>query len=225
MCRKDLSGLKVVVTAGPTRERLDPVRYISNFSSGKMGYAIAEAAVKKGAEVVLISGPVSIEAPQDVKIVNIESTRDLLREMQNYAKDSDIVIQAAAPADYRPADYSEKKIKKQSGEEMVVRMVENPDVAATIGKEKRTDQVFVIFAAETNDASQNARGKLSRKNADMAVLNDVTKPGAGFNVDTNIATLITFDGERELPIMSKVELAQIILETALELLEKKAKDG
>ncbi len=221
MRAKDLKNLTVLVTAGPTRERLDPVRYISNFSSGKMGYAIAENAIERGADVILVSGPVSIEPPKGVKLVKVESTLDLLREMTKLAPKSDLVIQSAAPSDYRPALFSETKMKKQDGSDMVIRMVENPDVAAAIGKSKREDQVFVAFAAETNDGVKNAREKMLRKNADMVVLNDVTKPGAGFGVDTNIATIITIDDLHELEIMPKAELAGVILDNALSLLNQK----
>jgi phosphopantothenoylcysteine decarboxylase/phosphopantothenate--cysteine ligase len=227
MRAKDLKNLTVLVTAGPTRERLDPVRYISNFSSGKMGYAIAENALARGADVILVSGPVSIEPPRGAKLIKVESTLDLLREMTSLAPKSDIVIQSAAPSDYRPAYFSETKIKKQpgSGEDLVIRMVENPDVAATIGKDKRDDQIFVAFAAETNDGIKNARDKMLRKNADMIILNDVTKAGAGFGVDTNIATIITKDHIHELEIMPKLQLAVVILDNALSLLEKKRKSS
>jgi phosphopantothenoylcysteine decarboxylase/phosphopantothenate--cysteine ligase len=220
MRAKDLKNLTVLVTAGPTRERLDPVRYISNFSSGKMGYAIAENALARGASVILVSGPVSLKPPAGAELVKVESTLDLLREMTRLAPKSDIVIQSAAPSDYRPAVFSQTKIKKQAGDDMVIRMVENPDVAATIGKDKREDQIFVVFAAETNDGIKNARGKMLRKNADMVVLNDVTKPGAGFGVDTNIATIITKSDITELEIMPKAQLAGVILDNARSLLEK-----
>lgn len=215
--KKDMEGLRVMVTAGPSREALDPVRYISNRSSGKMGYAIAQAAQKRGAEVTLLSGPVAIEAPQGVKLVPFTTTQELLDRASELAQEQDLLIQAAAPADYRAKEIAPQKIKKQGGEPMTFTLVENPDVAATLGKAKRSGQVFVGFAAETNDVLVHARDKLARKNLDMIVANDVTRPGAGFDVDTNIVTLITKDGQEALPMMSKAEVAQRILDRALAL--------
>ena len=215
--KKDMEGLRVMVTAGPSREALDPVRYISNRSSGKMGYAIAQAAQKRGAVVTLLSGPVAIEAPQGVKLVPFTTTQELLDRASELAQEQDLLIQAAAPADYRAKEITPQKIKKQGGEPMTFTLVENPDVAATLGKAKRSGQVFVGFAAETNDVLAHARDKLARKNLDMIVANDVTRPGAGFDVDTNIVTLITKDGQEALPMMSKAEVAQRILDRALAL--------
>ena len=215
--KKDMEGLRVMVTAGPSREALDPVRYISNRSSGKMGYAIAQAAQKRGAEVTLLSGPVAIEAPRGVKLVPFTTTQELLDRASELAQEQDLLIQAAAPADYRAKEIAPQKIKKQGGEPMTFTLVENPDVAATLGKAKRSGQVFVGFAAETNDVLAHARDKLARKNLDMIVANDVTRPGAGFDVDTNIVTLITKDGQEALPMMSKAEVAQRILDRALAL--------
>lgn len=215
--KRDMEGLRVMVTAGPSREALDPVRYISNRSSGKMGYAIAQAAQKRGAEVTLLSGPVAIEAPQGVKLVPFTTTQELLDRASELAQEQDLLIQAAAPADYRAKEIAPQKIKKQGGEPMTFTLVENPDVAATLGKAKRSGQVFVGFAAETNDILAHARDKLARKNLDMIVANDVTRPGAGFDVDTNIVTLITKDGQEALPMMSKAEVAQRILDRALTL--------
>lgn len=215
--KKDMEGLRVMVTAGPSREALDPVRYISNRSSGKMGYAIAQAAQKRGAEVTLLSGPVAIEAPQGVKLVPFTTTQELLDRASELAQAQDLLIQAAAPADYRAKEVAPQKIKKQGGEPMTFTLVENPDVAAMLGKAKRSGQVFVGFAAETNDVLAHARDKLARKNLDMIVANDVTRPGAGFDVDTNIVTLITKDGQEALPMMSKAEVAQRILDRALAL--------
>lgn len=215
--KKDMEGLRVMVTAGPSREALDPVRYISNRSSGKMGYAIAQAAQKRGAEVTLLSGPVAIEAPLGVKLVPFTTTQELLDRASELAREQDLLIQAAAPADYRAKEVAPQKIKKQGGEPMTFTLVENPDVAATLGKAKRSGQVFVGFAAETNDVLARAKDKLARKNLDMIVANDVTRPGAGFDVDTNIVTLITKDGQEALPMMSKAEVAQRILDRALAL--------
>lgn len=215
--KKDMEGLRVMVTAGPSREALDPVRYISNRSSGKMGYAIAQAAQKRGAEVTLLSGPVAIEVPQGVKLVPFTTTQELLDRASELAREQDLLIQAAAPADYRTKEVAPQKIKKQGGEPMTFTLVENPDVAATLGKAKRSGQVFVGFAAETNDVLAHAKDKLARKNLDMIVANDVTRPGAGFDVDTNIVTLITKDWQEALPMMSKAEVAQRILDRALAL--------
>ena len=215
--KKDMEGLRVMVTAGPSREALDPVRYISNRSSGKMGYAIAQAAQKRGAEVTLLSGPVAIEAPLGVKLVPFTTTQELLDRASELAREQDLLIQAAAPADYRAKEIAPQKIKKQGGEPMTFTLVENPDVAATLGKAKRSGQVFVGFAAETNDVLAHAKDKLTRKNLDMIVANDVTRPGAGFDVDTNIVTLITKGGQEALPMMSKAEVAQRILDRALAL--------
>ena len=215
--KKDMEGLRVMVTAGPSREALDPVRYISNRSSGKMGYAIAQAAQKRGAEVTLLSGPVAIEVPQGVKLVPFTTTQELLDRASELAQEQDLLIQAAAPADYRAKEVAPQKIKKQGGEPMTFTLVENPDVAATLGKAKRSGQFFVGFAAETNDVLAHAKDKLARKNLDMIVANDVTRPGAGFDVDTNIVTLITKDGQEALPMMSKAEVAQRILDRALAL--------
>ena len=215
--KKDMEGLRVMVTAGPSREALDPVRYISNRSSGKMGYAIAQAAQKRGAEVTLLSGPVAIEAPLGVKLVPFTTTQELLDRASELAREQDLLIQAAAPADYRAKEIAPQKIKKQGGEPMTFTLVENPDVAATLGKANRSGQIFVGFAAETNDVLAHAKDKLTRKNLDMIVANDVTRPGAGFDVDTNIVTLITKDRQEALPMMSKAEVAQRILDRALAL--------
>jgi len=215
--RRDMQGLRVMVTAGPTREALDPVRYISNRSSGKMGFAIAREAVERGAQVTLLTGPVAIEPPKGVTVVPFTTTQDLLDRALEHAQHQDIIIQSAAPADYRAREIADKKIKKQNGEGMTIELVENPDVAATIGKSKRADQTFVGFAAETNDVLEHAKGKLAKKNLDMIVANDVTVPGAGFDVNTNIVTLITKDNMTSLPLLSKDEVAECILDEVLKL--------
>lgn len=215
--KKDMEGLRVMVTAGPSREALDPVRYISNRSSGKMGYAIAQAARRRGAEVTLLSGPVSLTAPQGVTLVPFTTTQELLDRASGLAEKQDVLIQAAAPADYRAQEIAPQKIKKQGGEPMTFTLVENPDVAATLGRKKREGQVFVGFAAETNDVLAHAQDKLARKNLDMIVANDVTRPGAGFDVDTNIVTLITRSGEEALPMLTKAEVADRILDHVMAL--------
>lgn len=214
---RDLEGLRVLVTAGPSREALDPVRYVTNRSSGKMGYAIARAAAQRGAQVTLLTGPVALEAPQGVQVVPFTTTQELLERAQELAAKQDVLIQAAAPADYRAQEVAPQKIKKNSGEPLVLTLVENPDVAAALGRCKRPDQVFVGFAAETNDVLAHAQGKLERKNLDMIVANDVTLPGAGFDVDTNVVTLITRDEAVSLPLMRKDEVADRILDQVLML--------
>ena len=213
----DLEGLRVLVTAGPTREPLDPVRFITNRSSGKMGYAIAEAAQKRGAHVTLVSGPVSIAAPGGVAMVSVQSTEDLLQQMTELAPQQDIIIQAAAPADYRAETVAPQKMKKNGDKGLTLKLVPTPDVARAVGELKQKGQTLVGFAAETENLADNAQKKLDSKNLDMIVANDVTKPGAGFDVDTNIAMLITRGKQTELPLMSKRALADAILDRVLEL--------
>ena len=215
--KRDLSGKHVMVTAGPTREPLDPVRYLTNHSSGKMGYAIAEAAVKRGAAVTLISGPVSIAAPQGVELISVTTTGALYSEVLARAADCDAVIQAAAPADYSPIEYSEKKLKK-TGEALTVTFAHTPDVAKALGEQKKKGQVLVAFAAETDNLIENAKAKRLKKNADLIIANDVTQPGAGFSVDTNRVTIIGEGFEDELPLMSKSDVADAILDRVVELL-------
>lgn len=214
---RDLSGLKVLITAGATRERLDPVRFLTNDSSGKMGFALAEAARDRGAEVTVVCGSVSVPVPYNTDIIRIESAENLLETMSEQAPLQDIIIQAAAVADYRPLCKADQKIKKKKGQEMILTLVENPDVAREVGKMKKPGQTLVGFAAETNRVQENAKEKLDKKNLDLIVANDVTMAGAGFNTDTNIATLISKKGISEYPLMSKRKLADIILDTVLEI--------
>ena len=213
--REDFAGLSVVVTAGPTAEPLDPVRYITNRSSGKMGYAIAEAAHARGAHGTLISGPTAIQPPKGVDFVRIGTTQELHDAVLGHA-DADVVIQAAAPADYRAREISPTKIKR-TGDSLMVELVPNPDIAAALGARKHTGQTLVGFAAETNNVIENAQGKLKRKALDLIVANDVTRAGAGFDVDTNIVTLIDGEGMKELPMMTKREVADGILDRVAEL--------
>jgi len=217
--RRDLAGVRVLVTAGPTVERIDPVRYITNRSSGKMGYAIAEAARDRGAEVTLVSGPVRLEAPAGVELVSIESSAQLCEAVLARGDASDVVIQAAAPADFRPAQVAEQKIKK-TGEGMTLALENTTDIAAELGRRKHPGQVLVAFAAETNDVLENARGKLARKKADLIVANDVSRSDAGFGVDDNAVTLITDDEARELPLMPKRAVADGILDRVAELMKR-----
>ncbi len=211
----EMRGLRVLVTAGPTREPIDPVRFITNRSSGKMGYALAGAAREMGAEVTLVSGPVSLTPPAGVRVLPVETTEDLLAAMTAEAPAHDIIIQAAAPADYRPTEVADQKIKKQGGEPLTLVMTETPDVARAVGQHRRDDQFIAGFAAETEKVTEHALEKLGRKRLDMIIANDVTKPGAGFDVDTNIITVITRAGMKEYPMMSKKDAAKAILEEIL----------
>ena len=215
--RRDMEGLRVMVTAGGTRERLDPVRYIGNDSSGKMGFALAEAARARGAEVTLVCGHTTAKRPEGIPATEVESTCELYDAVLERAAEQDVIIQAAAPADYRPAHPSAQKIKKQAGEGITLELVENPDIAAAVGAAKRPGQTLVGFAAETEHLLDNARRKLDKKNLDMIVANDVSRPGAGFNVDTNIATLLTRSGAVECPLQSKHALAERILDEIMTL--------
>lgn len=219
--QQDLAGLSVLVTAGPTQERLDPVRFITNRSSGKMGYAIAAAAAARGASVTLVTGPTSLPIPQGVNAVRILSTQELYDQMLALCPKMDVVIQAAAPADFTPETVADQKIKKQGNEPLVIRLTQTPDVAAAVGKTKKEGQTLVGFAAETNDVLQNAQKKLAKKNLDLIVANDVTAPGAGFDVDTNIVTFVTQDGLEKLPKMKKAEVADALLDRILHVREGK----
>ena len=221
LCPKtDFAGLRVMVTAGATRERLDPVRFLSNDSSGKMGFAVAEAAKARGAEVTLVCGVTTATPPAGVNIVRVESTLDLYDAVTGLCESQDVIIQAAAPADYRFAHTHDQKLKKEGGQPLVLELVENPDVAAAVGQRKHPGQTLVGFAAETQSVTENAQKKLQKKNLDLIVANDVTAPGAGFNVDTNIAALITADGIDERPLQSKRALAEDILDKIITLRKK-----
>ena len=212
-----MQGLKLLVTAAGTREPIDPVRYIGNRSSGKMGYAIAEAAARLGAEVTLISGPSFLQPPAGVEFFGVESAREMRQLVQERFPACDIVIKAAAVADYRVKNVSDQKIKKNDAELTLV-LEKNPDILKELGEMKQPHQTLVGFAAETQNLLQYAKGKLEKKNLDMIVANDVSKPQAGFNVDTNLIKLLKRDGSiEELPLMSKKELAYIILERVMKL--------
>lgn len=215
---QDLKGQKIVVTAGPTVERIDPVRYLSNRSTGKMGYSIASEAAKRGAEVTLISGPTNLKAPIGLsKYIQIESAEDLFNAMVDNFDDNKVFIQSAAVADYRPNEYSDKKIKK-SNDDLVINLGRNKDIAYEIGKNKK-DKVLVAFAAETNDLVKHAKGKIAKKNLDFIVANDLTQEGAGFKADTNIVKIIDREGSiEEYPIMKKEEVANIILDKVKNIL-------
>ena len=211
---KSMKGIRLLVTAGGTREAIDPVRYIGNRSSGKMGYAIAAAAAERGAEVTLVSGPVALPTPAGVKRVSVESALEMREAVLAAFSNVDVVIKAAAVADYRPEVVSEQKIKKNSAN-LTVELTKNPDILAELGKIK-TGQFLVGFAAETQELVANATEKLRRKNLDMLVANDVTLPGAGFESETNIVKLLSKDGRvEELPQMSKQSLAGLLLDRVM----------
>lgn len=210
----DMSGVRVVVTAGPTREAIDPVRFISNRSSGKMGFALAEAASRRGATVNLISGPVGLPTPRGVERVDVTTTQEMLESSTHAFAECDLFISAAAPADYAAETASPHKIKKRSGESLDLRMRETPDILRILAAQKER-QIVVGFAAETNDALDNGRAKIGPKALDLLVVNDVTAPGAGFAVDTNVVTLLWPDGRCEaLPTLTKREVANRILDAA-----------
>lgn len=192
-----MTGKTVMITAGPTREKLDPVRFISNYSSGKMGYALAEEAARRGARVILVSGPVDLEARNPlIEVRRVESAEEMLAEARTAFAGSDIAIMCAAVADYRPAAVSPSKLKRGDRPAMTLELVRNPDIAATLGSEKRPGQTLVGFALETDDALAHGADKLRRKNLDMIVVNSLADKGAGFGTDTNLVTIITADGRR-----------------------------
>ena len=212
---KDLTGKRVLVTAGPTREALDPVRYLTNHSSGRMGYAIAKAASRRGADVTLVSGPVSLPRPAYVNVVDVVSAQDMYDAVMAHADTADIVIKAAAVADFRPASVSDNKIKKSDGD-MSIPLERTKDILGTLGARKREGQFLCGFSMETENMLENSRGKLARKNLDMIAANNVKVAGAGFGVDTNVLTLITADSETDLPLMSKDAAADALLDAIRE---------
>ncbi|RFU63217.1 bifunctional phosphopantothenoylcysteine decarboxylase/phosphopantothenate--cysteine ligase CoaBC [Peribacillus saganii] len=215
---KPLAGRNIVVTAGPTREKIDPVRFISNHSTGKMGYALARQAAALGADVKLISGPVQIPAPPGVSIIKVESAAEMYEEALKAFPTADAVVKTAAVADYTPAVYHKQKVKKQPGSQ-VLELERTKDILMALGNEKQQHQVLVGFAAETEKLDEYAIGKLQRKNADMIVANNVTVSGAGFGTDTNIVTIYKKDGSKmELPQMSKQQVAKVILDEVTAML-------
>ena len=218
---QDLKGKRILVTAGPTRELIDPVRYITNRSSGKMGYAVAAQAAKRGADVTLISGPTILEAPAGIRtIVRVETAAQMYQAVIEAFPNHDAVIQSAAVADYRPKHYSDTKIKKADGD-LYIELERTDDIAYEIGKIKG-DKILVGFAAETDNVTEHAVQKIKKKNFDFIVANDVTKAGAGFNTDTNIITIIDAQGTaHEYPQLLKTEAADIILDTVAELFNRK----
>ncbi|MGQ9524808.1 MAG: bifunctional phosphopantothenoylcysteine decarboxylase/phosphopantothenate--cysteine ligase CoaBC [Armatimonadota bacterium] len=218
---RDLAGFRLLVTAGPTRQWLDPVRFISNPSTGKMGYAVAEAALARGAEVVLITGPTHLTPPAGAQVRRVETTDELFRAAAAAFPECDAAVCAAAPADHAPEQIAEQKIKRAESGRIRITLVPTQDVAAELGRMKG-DRVLVTFAAETEDLIANAKRKMFAKNADLTVANDVTAPQAGFAVDTNKVTIITADGNVEpLPLMPKRELAHHILDRVVGLLHQR----
>lgn len=214
--KKDFKGKRILVTAGPTKEDIDPVRFISNRSSGKMGYAIAKAARNRGAEVTLISGPVNIEAPAGVNCINVYSAEDMYNAVINNVDNMDIVIKSAAVADYKPMNKSNIKIKK-SEDDLSIKLTRSKDILKEIGNNKKK-QIIVGFAAETNDIVENAKLKIQKKNLDMIVANDVLSHNAGFGVDTNSVKIITKNGEvLEIPNMPKSDVAHSILDAIIKI--------
>ena len=214
--RRDLEGQTVLLTAGPTQEDLDPVRFLTNRSSGRMGYAVAEAAAQRGAKVILVTGPTALDTPAGVTRVNVRSASEMLHSVEENFSAATIAIFAAAVADYRPAEAALQKIKKTAGD-IMLRLEPNPDILATIAR-KKGHRLIVGFAAETDKVAENARKKLTDKNADLIVANDVTAEGAGFDVDTNIVTLFARDGrDLALPKLTKREVAHRILDEVVRL--------
>ena len=213
-CEKDMKGLKVLVTAGPTQEAIDPVRYITNHSSGKMGYAIAKMAMLRGADVTLVSGRTALAPPPFVKVVPVVTARDMYEAVTSVGQEQDIIIKAAAVADYRPASVSDEKIKKKD-DDMSIALERTDDILKYLGEHKPEGQFLCGFSMETENMIGNSRVKLTRKNLDMVAANNVKMAGAGFQGDTNVLTLITQDEEVSLPLMSKEDAAGKILDKIL----------
>lgn len=213
---KDLSGKRVLVTAGPTQEALDPVRFLTNHSSGKMGYAIARAAARRGADVTLVSGPTALSHPSYVETIDVVSAQDMYDAVVSRASDMDVIIKAAAVADYRPETVADNKIKK-SDADLTIPLSRTKDILGTLGKNKRDGQILCGFSMETENMIENSRGKLEKKNLDIIAANNVKIAGAGFGVDTNVLTIITSDGVNELPKLSKDAAADALLDVIVGL--------
>ena len=214
---KDLQGKKMLITAGPTYEKIDPVRFIGNYSSGKMGYALAEEAARRGAQVTLVSGPVAIRAKHSaIKVIDVESAKQMYDKCVNIFPDVDIAIMCAAVADYAPEKQSDVKIKREKDDIPVIKLVKNPDIAASLGKMKTEGQILVGFALETNNEETNAQYKMQRKNLDAIVLNSLNDSGAGFGTDTNKVTIFFADGNKKMYDMkSKAEVAKDIIDAII----------
>ena len=216
----DLAGKNVLITAGPTQESLDPVRYLTNHSTGKMGYALARMAMLRGADVTLVSGPTALDKPPFVNVVDVKSAQDMFEAVSAHAEQSDFIFKAAAVADYTPEDYCENKMKKKDGN-MSIPLKRTQDILQYLGQHRREGQVICGFSMETENMLENSRAKLEKKKVDMICANNLKVAGAGFGTDTNIITLITPEEAEELPIMSKEDAACRILDKAKELAEKK----
>ena len=212
----DLTGKRVLVTAGPTQESLDPVRYLTNHSTGKMGYAIAKMAMLRGAQVTLVTGPTSVQPPMFVDVVNIKSAQDMFEAVSQRCEQMDYIFKAAAVADYTPADYIDNKIKKKDAD-MSIPLKRTQDILKYLGEHRKAEQVICGFSMETENMLENSRAKLEKKNVDMICANNLKVAGAGFGVDTNIITLITKEDVVELPLLSKEEAANEILNRAIKL--------
>ena len=212
--KKDLKDKKILVTAGPTQESIDPVRYITNHSTGKMGYSIAKIAAYRGAEVILISGPVNIPPPHHVKIINVISAKDMFEAVKKESSNCDIIIKSAAVADYKPKIYSDEKIKKKDNE-LIIELERTDDILKYLGENKKEGQILVGFSMETNNMIENSKNKLIKKNVDMIVANNLKDKGAGFGNDTNIVTLITQKNVKNLSLMSKDKVADEIFNEIL----------
>lgn len=217
---KDLTGKHVLVTAGPTRESIDPVRYITNHSTGKMGYAIAQNAMLRGAGVTLVSGPVEIAPPPFVKLVKVESAKEMFEAVTAESGQMDLIVMAAAVADYTPVETADHKIKKTDGD-MSISLARTKDILAYLGEHKMPGQVLCGFSMETEQVLENSRQKLLKKHADMIAANSLREEGAGFGTDTNHLTLITEENMMDVPMMSKEEAADVLLDELLKILEKK----
>ena len=213
---KDLAGKQILITAGPTQEKIDPVRYITNHSTGKMGYALARAAMLRGARVTLVTGPVAIEPPMFVDVVPVTSAQHMADAVISRAPQMDIIIKAAAVADYRPVNPADEKIKKRDGEEASISLERTTDILKTLGEQKKEGQFLCGFSMETENMLENSKAKLEKKNLDMIVANNLKVQGAGFGTDTNVVTLITKDTIKELELMSKDQAADAILTAILE---------
>lgn len=219
---KDMAGKKVLITAGPTQEAIDPVRYITNHSTGKMGYALAENCMRRGAEVTLVSGPVALQPPLEVKVISVVSAAEMAEAVKSQAGQQDLIIKTAAVADYRPANPAEEKIKKKEDDsDTTIELERTEDILSYLGSHKREGQFLCGFSMETQNMLENSRKKLAKKNVDMIVANNLKVEGAGFGTDTNIVTLITADDCKELALMSKADVAEAIVTEILKRIARK----
>ncbi|TKB09324.1 bifunctional phosphopantothenoylcysteine decarboxylase/phosphopantothenate--cysteine ligase CoaBC [Desulforhopalus sp. IMCC35007] len=220
LAKQDLAGRRILVTAGPTREAIDPARFLGNRSSGKMGYALARCAKRRGAQVILVSGPTALSQPHGVERVDVKSAREMAKAVHFHAEDCDVIIKAAAVADYRPETSFTEKVKKE-GIDLNLALIQNPDILFELGKKKKQGQVLVGFAAESENLRQEGQRKLDRKNLDLIAVNDISATSSGFEVDTNKVLLIDRSGEQQLPLTTKDGTADLILDRIVSILEGK----